>query len=209
MRGFSTALLASATLAVTLALPAKAEPASLCETVPKGVFDRDWLCDELAAVGEPDHLSRAGTAQSFRMLYSRSFHPAILIRINLVDDGSGSMIVKERAVHDTRVTVDSMVFISAADTNDLRATLSRDSFWTAPVLYHVDFNFGPYPVNKPAEAVIMSDGAAWFIEGADPMHYRIMADDGGAFASPVQDIGMALLTLAKKKVPSLDIEPIY
>jgi hypothetical protein len=186
-----------------------AEPATVCGSVPKGVFDRDWLCDDLAIFGEPDYPLHAGAMQTFRLLYSCSFDPEILIRIDMMPDGSAVVTAKERGVHESAIRISREVKVGASDVAELREILTRDSFWNAPSLYDLQLNFGAFPVNSPTNAVVMSDGAVWFIEGADRGRYHIMADDGGAFESPVQRIGLALLNLAKKKIPALDVEPIY
>jgi len=150
------------------------------------------------------------SVEAFRILYARSFHAFIVVRIEIRSPADAILTAKEIPRSDTEKSLDSTVNLSRPEIVQFRKLIAQEKFWDAPSQYHVAVDIGPFVTPVPGgQTVVMSDGAMWVIEGIDARHYKVMGDDGGAFESPVRDVGLSMLNLAKKHIPNLDIDPIY
>jgi len=152
----------------------------------------------------------ANAVEAYRLFYLRSFHPPIVLRLEIHSDSEATLSGKQLFTHTDRVQYARTAYLTASQIADFRTLIAKEDFWTAPSEFHVMMGFGPFssPIPK-GDAVIMSDGAEWIVEGIDAKRYHVMGDDGGAFAGPVREIGLAMIALAKKKLPMLSVEPVY
>lgn len=208
------AVFAAATMAFAEDKPAILSPpsATLCSgPFPDTADDfRSSYCEVLKTTREPvAPLQDVGkNVESYRLLYMRSFDPVIVLRLEIQSDTGASLRAVEVRTHSDQIQLARTAFLTPEQIAKFRAFIVAQNFWTAPTEFHLVMGFGPF-ATKVSDAVVMSDGAQWIIEGMDAGCYHVMGDDGGAFESPVREIGMAMLNLAEKKFPELDVKPIY
>ncbi len=199
--------------AVIVALPGP----TLCDPKPAPAapsdFSREVLCADLAEMGEPAapvaELGR--TVDAYRLIYFRSFHDPIVIRIEIRSDTDATLFAKEAFFRNyNRLRCAQTASLTPAEISDFRKRITDRTFWAAPSLFNVLIDLGPFttPDSKKGKTV-MSEGAEWVVEGLDARRYHVMADDGGVFVDPVGVIGSTLLDLAKEKIPMLNIDPVY
>jgi len=192
---------------------AEDKPATLCSGDLQSVARLDFragYCEVLTPAREPiAPLRGAGKAvESYRFFYLRSFDPAIVLRLEIQSDADASLRAVELQTRTDHIQLARTAYLTPEQIAEFRALIAAQKFWTAPSEFHVRMGFGPF-ASPLAEDIVMSDGAQWIIEGMDARRYRVMGDDGGAFESPVREIGLAMLDLAEKKFPELDVKPIY
>ncbi|HEX4860978.1 MAG TPA: hypothetical protein VFV07_07050 [Rhizomicrobium sp.] len=192
---------------------AEDKPATLCSGDLQSVARLDFragYCEVLTPMREPIiPLQDAGKAvESYRLFYLRSFDPAIVLRLEIQSDTDASLRAVELQTHTDRIRLARTAYLTPEQIAEFRALIAGQKFWTAPSEFHVRMGFGPFAA-KLAETVVMSDGAQWVVEGMDAQRYHVMGDDGGAFDSPVREIGLAMLDMAGKKFPGLNVKPIY
>ena len=188
-------------------------PSMLCNGPARDAADdfRSGHCADLKVFHEPaapvEGIGK--TVESYRLLYLRSFDPPIALRLEIQSDTGASLSAKELRTHSERMLLARTAYLTPEQIANFRALIAQQNFWTAPSEFHVRMGFGPFATPLSESGLVMSDGAQWIVEGIDARRYHVMGDDGGAFESPVREIGLALLDLAEKKFPGLDVKPIY
>ncbi|HEY1962145.1 MAG TPA: hypothetical protein VGG69_06995 [Rhizomicrobium sp.] len=210
-------------LCVLLGGPAAADEAAhvLCGEKPstQEIFRAEY-CDGLRQMHEPavpaDH--HPNSREVYRFLWFRSFHPAVIIRIDVLPDMSGTLTLhslqtitalSNRRVEVANRPIDSIKLLSRRHIAGFRELVASAEFWKSPSQFHLDMGFGPLgtPIPKDQE-IVASDGAQWVIEGENKNQYHLMGDEG-SIPGPVWDIGLAMLHLAQKTNPSWLMGPVY
>jgi hypothetical protein len=212
----------AATLLPCVAQAAEGDPSAVLSALPGPVlcdpkppaseFLRGDLCKRIAAMREPaapvEGMSRA--AGAYRLLYFRSFDDPIAVRLEIYSDTEAKLFVKEMFARTERLRYARTAFLTRAQIAAFRKLVADQNFWAAPSIFNVDEDLGPFTAaDRKRATATMTDGATWIVEGLDAQRYHVMTDDGGAFESPVQAIGLSLLDLAKTKIPVLNVEPVY
>ncbi|MGD0191256.1 MAG: hypothetical protein ABSD74_10990 [Rhizomicrobium sp.] len=188
---------------------------TVCSTTP--TEDAKILCGDLSKFNEPAVPLMSSNVQSFRLMYLRSFDPKIIIRFDTQANDTIVMTAKEITIVSPRdgeivesLGLNRTVLLSGDEETAFRSAIRKADFWNARTQYHLDWNLGAFTSPPPKkDAVVMNDGAIWFLEGMTASRYHVMLDDGGAFASPLSDVGLTMLRIAKKRLPELDVFPTY
>ena len=193
----------------------------LCSQKPPSeeIF-RSEYCNALSDMREPiaplaDH---SKSKEVYRLFWFRSFHPAIIIRIDISSDIRGSLTLHslqtitalgDRRIETVNRPIDSTKDLSHEQIARFRKLIAAANFWKLPSQFHLDMGFGRFgtPIPKDQE-VVVSDGAQWVIEGQDRTRYHLIGDEG-SFPGPVWDIGLAMLHLAQQTNPSWLMGPVY
>ena len=190
---------------------------SLCDgSLPSSEFDyRASYCGVLNRANEPLAPFTEGqqTKQAFRLIWNRSFDPTMVIRIEIASSETATLTATQLSQgRISEITIKTVVQLTAAEIAQVEKAFSEQDFWDQPHEFSVDMGFGPLEGFGPgaSEAVVLSDGASWVLEGAEANRYQLMGDGGlGDLDSPPLKLGFVLIELAKKRIPSLDTKQIY
>lgn len=116
-------------------------------------FTREWYGNELDLLDEPSlyELSNDESKTAYRFLYLRSFHPAIAIRIELEEDKTGKLYVKNGDEY-------KQSSLSTIKTGQIFEELDRSILW------------------KLSSTIEYSglDGAHWIIEAVENGQYHLV-----------------------------------
>ncbi len=173
---------------------------------PKGIFsesepeDQAWserFSERLSTLREvPLYGStRKSITQTYRFLWERSFHPVVVVRLDIYEDGSGiieTKIARTKEGPKKEPFERSQVLLTKQQIDEFTNKLNELRFWQLPTrLSPIDI--GP-------------DGAEWLIEGASNQEYHVVLrwspKDG-----PVRQLGLMLtFDLGRLKIPA---EQIY
>lgn len=198
----------------------------LCSDLPdkQSLTDyRSSYCDQLTAMHEPaiPSATHPDSTEIYRLLWFRSFHPLVIVRIDMRSDGSGLLtlhadrtILSEKQLESRQSAqpIDSIRTISSEQVAEFRRLIGHQDFWNVPSQFHLDMGFGPFATPIPKEQqIVVSDGAEWVIEGQKGSRYRVTGDEGVALGEdgPVQQIGLAMIKLAQITNPQWLTGPIY
>lgn len=200
---------------------AASQPKVLCSDVPAPdqIF-RGEYCAGLQEMHEPI-VPLEGHPESlevYRFLWFRSFHPAVIIRIDIARNMTGFLTLHAAktitSFSDLQVVtadkpINSTTTLSRQQVAVFRKLVASKKFWTLPSQFHLDMGFGPFSSPLPkGQEIVVSDGAQWVIEGQSRSRYHIIGDEGG-FPGPVWDIGLAMLHSAQRENPSWLMGPVY
>jgi hypothetical protein len=134
--------------------------------------DISWFSSELTVLEEPSLYegSTASERHAYRFLWLRSFNPAISVRLEILDDQSGILIVKEGTAHgfkrglarvSTRKIGRYAVFMFLASMDSLK-------FWKMPS------REGPKVSPDGKSISIIGHGSAWVLEGARDGKFHVV-----------------------------------
>jgi hypothetical protein len=192
---------AALTISMAFGLPVIAQvkyfpPGALSSRKQSDQFLCEWYTKQLQALDEPSiwELSKTQNTQTYRLLWLRTFHHPVVIRVEIYANGTSQRTTKMTSGAGGYAPGDMIQ-------NDV-ATLTKDQ--TDKFLGIIDANnFWDLPSFD--ESRIGLDGAQWIIEGARKGTYHIVdrwSPENGA----VRTIGLSMIKeLAKLKVPSKEV----
>lgn len=202
---------------VSLALLSSATLIAQQTFFPKGAFDAnprtdkflsEWYSAEVVALKEPSLLTRSPStsSESYRFLWLRSFHHPISIRLDVREDGTGTLTTKvaegAAGYPDTSkgkpLIQDESRSISAEQTQAFLKLVNQVEFWSVPAYQDGDQTG--------------TDGSEWIVEGTKAGHYHVIArwDSDDKPYKPSKEaarrLGRALaFDLAQLKIPEKEI----
>jgi hypothetical protein len=136
---------------------------------PKGIFGAitRYVCAyHLGVFREPSLLreSKESGLQSYRFLWLRTFHHAVVIRVDILPDGTGTLITKTSSgeagfgVLNRKIIEDISRSLSRDELRTLLKALNETRFWSIPTVRKAD---------QTGE-----DGADWLLEGVKDGRYH-------------------------------------
>jgi hypothetical protein len=139
---------------------------------PKGTFgtiSRYVYAYHLGIFREPSLLreSQEGGLQSYRFLWLRTFHHAVVIRVDVLNDGTGTLITKISSGEagfgspGRKVIDDISRSLSKAEVKSLLTLFSETHFWAIPTAENV---------HETGE-----DGSDWVMEGVRDGKYHVVS----------------------------------
>jgi hypothetical protein len=175
--------------------PSRGPPAQWTGTrfFPPGALSADrwrddflhrWYARELAALGEPPLYTRAGEAGAhvYRFLWLRSFHPSIVVRLEVHPDGRGTIVFRERGFQGRDVDQAWQRNLDATATRTFMDALARADFWS-----------------MTEEPGVGCDGAEWVLEGVAGSRYHA-ASRWSPTEGAYRDAMLLLVSLAGARV---------
>lgn len=157
-------------------------------------FLQGWFAVQLEALQErPVYNEKpVGQSQMLRFLWLRTFHHPVAIRIEIAENGSGTLFVKEadgaggyapgKLIRDTRRP------LTPSEVTGVEMQVSATEFWSLP---------GPQPKNE-AEGC---DGSDWIIEGVRQGEYHAVICWTPS-RGPVYQLGSYAIQLAGLTIPA-------
>lgn len=123
-----------------------------------------WYSGQLAALQEPSLLSAPPqSVQSYRFLWLRTFNHPIAVRLDMSDDGTGTLTTKVASgaggYAPGKLITNKTTPLDKAQVDSFVDLVVRSNFWNEPT--------GP---NQQAG----TDGAEWIIEGSKPGKYHVI-----------------------------------
>jgi hypothetical protein len=159
-------------------------------------FTVKWYSAQLNALQEPSlwELSRASNAQVYRLLWLRTFHHPIAVRVSVESDGTGNLAVKiadGRGGYAPGKLIDNRILqLSKQHVRWFLDGIDALKYWELSV------DDGPGGC----------DGAEWILEGVRNHGYRVVRR-WSPTQGPIRTLGsMMLFEMAHLKVP---LEEIY
>jgi hypothetical protein len=145
---------------------------------------------------EPSLFALAGetTAQAYRLLWLRTFHHPIAVRVDIKPDGTGVLTTKMSSgaggYSPGKLVQNSSRKLDGVEVKQLLALIERVGFWAAP---------------NPVTDQTGTDGSQWVIEGLKSGNYHVI-DRWSPHQGPAHEIGMFLaFDLAKMDIPKSEI----
>ena len=130
-------------------------------------FIVDWYTEHLKALDEPSLLARKGNGHAYRFLWLRTFHEPIVIRIMILDDGSGTVEVKvadgKGGYEPGEIIVSEEKTLAPEDVERFLSAVKKAQFWNEPAQEEID------------EQEIRLDGAQWILEGVHQGEYHVVS----------------------------------
>jgi len=139
------------------------------------------------------NLRSDGVTQSYRLLWLRTFHHPVVVRVDVLPDGSGRVRIKETSgqggyapgkliKNDTRK-------LTELETQWFVERMRESGFWNLP------------STEKQPENEITLDGATWVVEGKKGSEYHLLERYAPECVDKVRNIGLTmLLNMAKLKL---------
>ena len=202
--------------------PAVAAPQEvLCSAAlrPEEIL-RNEYCDALSEMHESKVPldSHADSSEAYRFLWFRSFAPAVIVRIDVLHNGTGTLTLhSDRTITSLRgvdlviaeLPINSKGLLNRKQVAEFRKLIATENFWKLPSQFHLDMGFGALgtPIPK-GQGIVVSDGAQWVIEGQSKTRYHLIGDEG-SLPGPVWNIGLAMLHLAQDTNPSWLMGQVY
>ncbi|HEX6772733.1 MAG TPA: hypothetical protein VF126_11950 [Acidobacteriaceae bacterium] len=132
-------------------------------------FRAEFYLAHLKFLHEPSLLleSRDRKAQSYRFLWLRTFHHAVVIRLDILSDGTGTLVTKMSSggagfgMPDRKIIEDVSRPVSRAEVQSLLAVLDEKHFMKIPS-YITHDQTG-------------TDGSEWVLEGVRDGQYHVVA----------------------------------
>ncbi|MCI0673940.1 MAG: hypothetical protein L0Y64_26110 [Myxococcaceae bacterium] len=152
---------------------------------PSSVAGR-YASDEskfLAAMREPLLWWSPDAEESYRLLWLRSFEPAVAFRLERTDTGGILVVTELRGVHDLRVRRSASVDVGPLEWALLEANLAASGFWSAA------------PPRRRSDWTNTRDGTFFVFEGRRGVAYRAIelhSTDIGSLGTPNAQRIMAL-----------------
>lgn len=139
------------------------------------------------------NLRSDGVAQSYRLLWLRTFHHPMVVGVDVLPDGTGRVRVKETSGQGGyapgKLIRNDARKLTAQEIQWFVARMQESGFWELP------------PDEKQAENEITLDGAMWVVEGKKGSKYHFVERSSPACNDKVRNIGlMMLLNMAKLKL---------
>ncbi len=175
-----------------------------CEVTPKkkdrqqvlDPFQDEWYSGALSAFDEPSLFDRPrGALRSVRFTWLRSFHPAVVVRIDTTDDGTLRLTAKQRSDvgFDERGGVQQDKALSRELTPIEAAGVER--MLKESGLFR----------SNPSGCTRGVDGARWLVEGSDPRFgYRYRNNQIPSGGGLERTVGLHLLGLT-----GWTFDPVY
>ncbi len=155
-------------------------------------FCSDWYSKQLKALDEPSLWSRSKTQkeQSYRLLWLRTFHCPVVIRIDVSADGTSRLTLKMTdgtgGYAPGHLVLNDTSTLTREQTGWFLGEIEENNFWK---LAAID------------QSRMGLDGAQWIIEAVKNGSYHIV-DRWSPKHGPVRAIALLMLhKLAKMKVP--------
>ena len=189
---------------------------------PSVLGEGDQTCQELMQMGESRPLLyRAGhVRQAFCLVWQRSFNFRVVVRVEINSSKAATMTVTEgrfgpepgggvipAGFHFVRRGWTSTVRLLPDEIAAIETGVGSLDFWTLPHHFVTDVDLGSFRDPGWEPQVVVTDGATWYVEGIEADRYQIMADQ--MFNSPPSRFGLLLLNIARRRLPTFDIQPIY
>jgi hypothetical protein len=178
-------------------------PASNTQFFPKSIdhagmhgLKNHWYSMQLQGLDEPSLFALAGktTAQAYRLLWLRTFHHPIAVRVDIEPDGTGVLTTKMGSgaggYSPGKLVQNSSRKLDGVEVKQFLALIERVGFWTAA---------------NPVTDQTGTDGSQWVIEGLKSGNYHVI-DRWSPHQGPAHEIGMFLaFDLAKMDIPKSEI----
>lgn len=148
-------------------------------------FASEWYSSHLKALEEPSiySLKEGKNRRMYRFLWLRSFHRPIVVRIKILEDGSGILIAKMTdgagGYKPGKIVTSTKKKLAQKQVDTFLNLLANGNFWEL----------------ASWERLIGMDGAAWIIEGLDNGNYHLV-DRWSPDSGCVREVGLYLLELA-------------
>ncbi|WP_119389573.1 hypothetical protein [Taklimakanibacter lacteus] len=150
----------------------------------------------LAAMDEPSLWTTDMRAETYRILWLRSFDPPMVFRLIILSDGSAILVVKKTngkgGFESGKIVLNKQMSIDRPETQELLKNLALANFWSLPTL----------PPRDPSRFVGL-DGAHWIVEGKKDRQYHV-ADRRRDYPDPITDWALRVM-----KKSGENLEPIY
>ncbi len=139
------------------------------------------------------NLRSEGVTQSYRLVWLRTFHHPVVVRIDVLPDGTGRLYIKETSGQGGYKP-------GKLIKNDARKLTTQETQWFVDRMR--ESGFWELPSNeKQAENEIVLDAATWVIEGKMGDQYHVVERYAPKCSDNVRNIGlMMLLDMAKLKL---------
>jgi hypothetical protein len=111
--------------------------------------------------------SEGATKETYRFLWLRTFHHAIVIRMDVAKDGTGNLVTKVASgeagfgTRNQKILEDTSRQLSRMETQSLLRNLNGAGFWSIQ--------------GGEAAEITGNDGSEWVIEGEKDGHYHVVA----------------------------------
>lgn len=150
----------------------------------------------LAAMDEPSLWTTDMRAETYRILWLRSFDPPMVFRLIILSDGSAILVVKKTngkgGFEPGKIVLNKQMNIDSRETQELLKTLALAKFWSLPTLAL------PHP-----SGFVGYDGANWIVEGKKDRQYHVV-DRRREYPDPLTDWALRVM-----KKSGENLEPIY
>jgi hypothetical protein len=133
-------------------------------------FATDYYSTWLSFFNEPSLLKQTSTetgAESYRFLWLRTFHHAVVIRLDVAKDGTGTLFTKIAAgeagfgMRNRKIAEDTSRPMSVGAVQLLLTSIHQKDFWTIPSYTTADQTG--------------TDGSEWVFEGTSGGKYHVVA----------------------------------
>jgi hypothetical protein len=160
----------------------------------------------LSFFSEPSLLKEASEEpgkETYRFLWLRTFHHAVVIRLDVANDGTGSLVAKTAAgaagfgLRDRKIIENTSRPVSGDEVQSLLTSINGKDFWRSPS-YTRDDQTG-------------TDGSEWVLEGTNDGRYHVVArwtpcDSSRSDKKNICMIGRAFaLDLARLNIPTDEV----
>jgi hypothetical protein len=154
-----------------------------------------WYSKHLKALEEPSlwEFSKTSKTQTYRFVWLRTFHHPIAVRLNVKEDGTSLLTLKQTSggggYEPEKLTLNESRVISKDQTQWFLERIDTFKYWDIP----------------SEEMYGGCDGAQWVIEGVRDGKYKVI-DRWSPKEGPVRTLGLIMVVgLAKMKIPSDEI----
>ena len=159
-----------------------------------------YYAEQLQALKETPigDLRSDGVAQSYRFLWLRTFHHPVVVRVDVLSDGTGRVRVKETGgqggYKPGKLIKDDTRRLSKQEAQWFVDRMQESGFWELP------------PEEKENEKEIVLDGAFWVVEGKSGQQYHVVEKYAPGCGDRVRSIGLImLLDMARLKLLYTDV----
>jgi hypothetical protein len=160
---------------------------------------REWYSRQLKALDEPSlwEFSKTSTGQAYRFLWLRSFHHPVAVRLNVREDGTGLLTVKEAdgagGYEPGKLVVNRTMEISKQRMQLFLGKMADLDYWNLPTR------------EEKWKSAMQCDGAEWVLEGVRGAKYKVV-ERRSPGDGPVRELGLFLVfELAGIKVPAAEV----
>ena len=159
----------------------------------KDKFVEDWYTQQLAALEEPSFLPliQVSTQTEYRFLWLRSFHHPIVVRIEVLPDGTGILTTKTGGgaggYQPKAIIQNQSSKLTSLQIQQFQNLLKKVSFRSLST--------------TSSTGEIVCDGSEWVIEAVDSGRYHVITRSSPSRGA-AYDIGMLALKLADIHVPA-------
>lgn len=163
----------------------------------RGDFPFAMYSKFLVAMDEPSLSATDLRAETYRILWLRSFDPPMVFRLIILSDGSAILVVKKTngkgGFEPGKTVLNKQMTIDGRETRELLKTLEAVNFWSLPTLQAPD-----------PSGFVGYDGADWIVEGKKGRQYHVVERRREGRPDPIT--GWALRVMKKS---GENLKPIY